>query len=253
MKQKKDMTNKIVALFIAICLLFATVVPAEARAGDVSIKVGETKTFQWGKASYENIESAIWSSTNNTVASIVSQSGQTATVRGIGTGTCAISCRVTSYHEIWDIKENRYVIQDRMTDVFSWTVTVASATAPQAPSNTSPKVTPQIPSNTSPQVTPQVPSNTNSSQCMCKCKCNDKVKSLKLDKKKLKMKRGTKKTLHCSVGTAAVKRSVKWKSSNKRVATVNGKGRVTAKRVGKANITAYVLGKKKTCKVTVRR
>ncbi len=45
---------------------------------------------------------------------------------------------------------------------------------------------------------------------------------------------------------------VKWKSSNKDVATVNSKGKVTAKKAGKVTITATVGGKELKCKVTVK-
>ena len=47
------------------------------------------------------------------------------------------------------------------------------------------------------------------------------------------------------------KKAVKWSTSNKKVATVK-KGKVTAKKAGKATITAKVAGKKYTCKVTVK-
>lgn len=49
------------------------------------------------------------------------------------------------------------------------------------------------------------------------------------------------------------KKKVKWSSSKKKVASVNKKGKVTAKKVGKATITAKVAGKKLKCKVTVKK
>ena len=45
---------------------------------------------------------------------------------------------------------------------------------------------------------------------------------------------------------------VKWSSSSKKVATVSKKGVVTAKKAGKAKITAALNGKKYTCTVTVQ-
>lgn len=48
------------------------------------------------------------------------------------------------------------------------------------------------------------------------------------------------------------KGKVTWKSSNKKVATVNSKGKVVAKKKGKATITAKVAGKTYKCKVTVK-
>ena len=47
------------------------------------------------------------------------------------------------------------------------------------------------------------------------------------------------------------KKSVTWKSSNPKVATVSKTGLVTAKKAGKVKITAKVGKKKLTCKVTV--
>ncbi|MCI6498412.1 MAG: Ig-like domain-containing protein [Lachnospiraceae bacterium] len=47
-------------------------------------------------------------------------------------------------------------------------------------------------------------------------------------------------------------KAVKWKTSNKSVATVSNKGEVTAKKAGTATITAKVSGKSYKCKVTVK-
>lgn len=46
---------------------------------------------------------------------------------------------------------------------------------------------------------------------------------------------------------------ITWKSSNPAVASVNSKGKVTAKKEGTAKITATVLKKKYTCKITVKK
>lgn len=47
---------------------------------------------------------------------------------------------------------------------------------------------------------------------------------------------------------------VKWSSTNKKVATVSSKGKVTARKAGTATVTAKIGGKKvATCKVTVRK
>lgn len=48
------------------------------------------------------------------------------------------------------------------------------------------------------------------------------------------------------------KKKVKWSSSNKKVATVNSKGKVTAKKKGSCYIYAKVSGKKLKCKITVK-
>ena len=70
---------------------------------------------------------------------------------------------------------------------------------------------------------------------------------IKISKTKYKMNKGEKYTLKIS-GT---KKKVSWSTSNKKVATINSKGKVTAKKKGSATITAKVGGKKYKCKITV--
>lgn len=53
--------------------------------------------------------------------------------------------------------------------------------------------------------------------------------------------------------TVQTKDKVRWKSSNKNVAKVNTKGVVTARKTGKATITATSKGKKATCKIIVKK
>ncbi len=71
--------------------------------------------------------------------------------------------------------------------------------------------------------------------------------TVKLNTSKKTLKVGKKYTLKVK-GT---KKKVKWTSSNKKVATVNSKGKVTAKKKGTATITAKVGNKKYKCKITV--
>lgn len=72
--------------------------------------------------------------------------------------------------------------------------------------------------------------------------------TVKLNKKTTTLIKG--KTLTLKV--TGTKKKVTWKSSNKKVATVSTKGKVTAKKKGTATITAKVGKKKLTCKITVK-
>jgi uncharacterized protein YjdB len=51
---------------------------------------------------------------------------------------------------------------------------------------------------------------------------------------------------------SGTKKKVKWSSSNKKVATVSSKGKVTAQKKGICYISAKVVGKTLKCKITVK-
>ncbi|MBR6159999.1 MAG: Ig-like domain-containing protein, partial [Lachnospiraceae bacterium] len=92
-------------------------------------------------------------------------------------------------------------------------------------------------------------------KCKVTVKNPVKVKSIKLNKKKATVKVGG--TLKLKVTFKPKKptnRKVTWKSSNKKIATVDKNGKIKAKKKGKVTITATSKdGKKKAkCKVTVK-
>lgn len=66
----------------------------------------------------------------------------------------------------------------------------------------------------------------------------------------------TKKTLEVgksvTLKVTGTSKKAKWSTSNKKVATVTQKGKVTAKSSGTATITAKISNKKLTCKITVK-
>ena len=79
--------------------------------------------------------------------------------------------------------------------------------------------------------------------------------SMKLSSTKVTIVKGKQKKL--SVKNLPSTSTVKWSTSDKKVATVSSKGTVTAKKAGKATITATITAKsgkqsKLTCKVTVK-
>lgn len=82
------------------------------------------------------------------------------------------------------------------------------------------------------------------------------VNKITLNKTKKNLKVGKTFTLKATVAPAAASdKSLKWTSSNKKVAKVNAKGKVTAVSPGTATITVKAKdgsGKKATCKITVK-
>ena len=75
--------------------------------------------------------------------------------------------------------------------------------------------------------------------------------SLKINKNKVTITKGS--TCKLKIKGLNGKKTVTWKSSNKKIASVNKKGVVTAKKKGNATITARVQKKKFHCKVTVKK
>lgn len=84
-----------------------------------------------------------------------------------------------------------------------------------------------------------------------------KVKSIKLNKKKVTLRRKQSIKLKVKIKPSnASNKKIKWYSSNKKVAKVNSKGKVTALKKGKAKIYAKAKDgtkKKAVCKVTVKK
>ncbi len=79
------------------------------------------------------------------------------------------------------------------------------------------------------------------------------VKSLKLSLKKATLGKGEKLILKAAVSPSnATSKKVAWKSSKPSVAKVSSKGVVTARKTGKAAITAATAGKKVKCTITVK-
>ena len=64
-----------------------------------------------------------------------------------------------------------------------------------------------------------------------------------------KIKKGKSKTLTAKASN--IKGTIKWKTSNKKIATVSSKGKVSAKKKGKVTITAYIGSVKSSVKLTV--
>lgn len=79
---------------------------------------------------------------------------------------------------------------------------------------------------------------------------NKSKKKIKLNKKKATIKVG--KAIKLKLKNAKAKK-VKWRSTNKKVATVSKKGTVKARKKGKTTIIAKYKGKKYRCKITVKK
>ncbi len=87
----------------------------------------------------------------------------------------------------------------------------------------------------------------------CKVTVVQKVVSVKLSAKSKTIKKGKSFTLKATVlPTNANMKAVTFTSTNKKVATVNSKGKVTAKKVGKTTIIVTTKDSKKRAKCTLK-
>lgn len=78
--------------------------------------------------------------------------------------------------------------------------------------------------------------------------CKVKVNALTLNKTKVTLSPEESITLKLDTNS-----KIKWSSSDKTIASVNGKGKVTAKKPGQTTVTASVGKKKYKCQITVRK
>ena len=93
---------------------------------------------------------------------------------------------------------------------------------------------------------------TNGKKAICKITVKKAPTGIKLNKTKLTIKKGRKYILKATLPKGSLN-TLKWTTSNGRIATVNSKGLVTGKKKGKATITVKTYnGKSAKCKVTVK-
>ena len=79
------------------------------------------------------------------------------------------------------------------------------------------------------------------------------VKSIKLNKKSIKIYTDETYKLRAKVNPSSYTKKLNWKSSDRKVVTVSGKGKLTPRKAGRAVITAFIGKKKAKCKVTVEK
>lgn len=79
------------------------------------------------------------------------------------------------------------------------------------------------------------------------------ISTIKINKTKKTMRVGKKYKLRVVSATPArIVKGIKFRSTNKKIATVTAKGMVKAKKKGTVTITAYYGGRKKVCKIKVK-
>ena len=240
--------------------------------GECSLSKGQTVTLSAtvspANAAVKNVE---WSTSNSAVAT-VNSSGK---VTAVGAGTAVITaastdgsnktatCKITVVQPATGIKLNKtkYALLKGKTYKLSVALTPANSTIKKIKWSTSNSAVATVDGNG--KVTAKkkgtaviTATTTDGSNLSATCKITVKqpVTSLKLNKTKYNMTKGATYKLKVTVKPKnADNKAVTWSSSNKKVATVNSSGVVTAKKKGKVTITAKAKdGSKKIVKCEIK-
>ena len=247
------------------------------KLNTINMYVGENTKVNATVSPTSAIQKVNWKSTNAEVATVDSNGKITA----VGKGTCYIqawatdgsrkykSCKVNTFvREIKSIKlsKSTLVFKNNKDASKALKATVSPANASYAKdikwSSNKPNVATVTSKGT---VTPKkngacwiYAKAKDGSDVVSKCLVivGSQVKNIKISKTSVTLKPKQTMTLKVTYNpTDAVYKKVQWTTSNKKIATVNSKGKVTAKKKGSCYITAKALdGSNKTvkCKVTVK-
>lgn len=253
LKNTKTKLTHFKALLLALVVMFSALapsIPMEAATKKVSISkeavtMGIKETYQ---LKMKNTTKKVkWSSSNKSVATINNKGVITAKKKGTATITAKVSgkkytCKVTvkkisiskskvtvGVNDTYQLKMNHTVSKVKWTSSDKKIATVNSdglVTAKKAGTAT------------------------------ITAKANGKKYTCKVTVTKVKINTSDITIGHCDTYQLKMENTkdiVTWSSSNKKVATVNKNGKVTAKKAGTTTVTAKVNGKKYTCKVTVQK
>ena len=236
-------------------------VPEISLPGVLSLKAGGSQVLK-ATVNPANLTPE-WSSSNANIAK-VEQNGK---VTGVGNGTATItakvgevsaSCTVTVTTDVSSIKLSQTKLSMKPGEKKKLTATAlpAAASNKAVSWNTSNKKVATVKNGAvtaNKPGTAKITAQIGSVKATCTVTVKKvKAKSVKLNKKKVTVKRRKSVKLKATMKPKNATDTLSWKTSNKKVATVKN-GKVTGKSVGKAKITVRTSsGKKAVCNVTVK-
>ncbi|MCI9526206.1 MAG: hypothetical protein HFH37_04720 [Lachnospiraceae bacterium] len=246
------------------------------RTAGINVNVGKTYKNPLTIIYHENVNQATlntnmsYTSSAPTIASV----GSDGTVKGLKPGTATItataedggktaSYRVTVKQPATSLKVKKKSITLNINDKKKKTATIGASLLP---SNSTDSITYKVKNSKIAKVdkkgkvtalktgktTITVKSTSGKTQTVTVSVTSPATKVKIKGKAKFTMKKGAKKTLKATVTPKKSTDSVKWSTSNKKIATVSKKGLVKAKKKGKVTITAKAGKKKATVKITIK-
>lgn len=223
-------------------------VPTYKKMSETTIKEGETKAVELSTSSYIDSGRKSWSSTEDNVVKVFSRQNDIYdnwwTIQGLSEGTTILTCE--SRTTITDSSEKKKWIN---RTIYTIPVIVLKNDTPVVDSNGEENISSETGKQAPGQTTKE---NTGKQQDR---KAEKKIKKIKLNTYKKKIKKKKKYRLRVTVLPKSIKKKeIIFKSSKPSVASVNKKGVIKAKRKGTAKITVRVKGsrKKAVCKVIVK-
>ena len=223
-------------------------VPTYKKMSETTIKEGETKAVELSTSSYIDSGRKSWSSTEDNVVKVFSRQNDIYdnwwTIQGLSEGTTILTCE--SRTTITDSSEKKKWIN---RTIYTIPVIVLKNDTPVVDSNGEENISSETGKQAPGQTTKE---NTGKQQDR---KAEKKIKKIKLNTYKKKIKKKKKYRLRVTILPKSIKKKeIIFKSSKPSVASVNKKGVIKAKRKGIAKITVRVKGsrKKALCKVIVK-
>ena len=223
-------------------------VPTYKKMSETTIKEGETKAVKLSTSSYIDSGRKSWSSTEDNVVKVFSRQNDIYdnwwTIQGLSEGSAILTCESST--TITDSSEKKKWIN---RTIYTIPVIVLKNDTPVADSGGKENISSETGKQTSGQ---KIKENTEKQQAK---KAGKKIRKIKLNTYKKKIKKKKKYRLRVTVLPKSIKKKeIIFKSSKPSVASVNKKGVIKAKRKGIARITVRVKGSKKkaVCKVIIK-
>lgn len=231
------------------------------------IKKGSTKTLKASIFPANTTDKVTWSTSNKKVVTVTAKGK----IKGVKTGTATITATMTNGKKatckVTVVKSAKKASSIKLNKK---TLTMKKGAYTQLKATLSKKSTDKVTWSSSNKKVAKVDANgvitalkggtvtitakaASGKKATCKVTVKESATKVKLNKTKATLKKGSTLKLKATVTPSSSTDKLTWTSSNKKVATVDSKGKVTAKKKGTAVITVKTTsGKKAACNITVK-
>ena len=233
----------------------------------VCIKKGSGKTLKASIFPADTTDKVTWSTSNKKVVTVTSKGK----IKGVKAGTATITAKMSNGKKavckVTVVKATKKAASIKLSKK---TLTLKKGAYTQLKATLSKNSTDKVTWSSSNKKVAKVDVNgvvtalkggratitvkaASGKKATCKVTVKESATKVKLNKTKATLKKGGTLTLKAMVTPSSSTDKLTWSSSNRKVATVDSKGKVTAKKKGTAVITVKTTsGKKAVCSITVK-